>query len=168
MAWLELGPRAAAGADRGGLHGWSRQPISAYDTSMPEYGDDVPHDPAPLTADEHTGTGTRIRAAMGSAEALSVAALLVAALPLTSSLGSQLFAWITWESGGAGLRDSVLFQVTSHGVFGLITVVLAGVAIARTDAFTPSWVRGISGGAVTFGLIEIAVTVIATVPPLVA
>lgn len=150
------------------MHGWGWQPIRDYDAGMAEYGDDAPHDPAPPPADEHTGTDARIRAAMGSPEALSVAALLVAALPLTSSIGSQLFAWVSWNSSGATLRDSVLFQVTSHGVFGLVTIVLACLAIARTDVFTPSWVRGVSGGAITFGLIEVAVAVIATVPPLVA
>lgn len=135
---------------------------------MSEYGDDVPHDPTPLPAGERTGTTARIRATIGSAEALGVAALLTGALPLSSSLGVQLFAWLTWSSGGGTMRDTVLLQAAGHGVFGVITIVLACVAIARTDVFTPSWVRGVSGGAATFGLIEVAASVLTAAPPLIA
>lgn len=144
------------------------RPSRYYDAIMSEHGDDVPHDPTPLPSDERGGTTARIRAAIGSAEALAVAAILTAALPLTSSLGAQLFTWFTWRGGGATMRSTLLLQAAGQGVFGIITIVLGCVAIARTDVFSPRWVRGASGGAIIFGLIEVGAAVVGAAPPLIA
>lgn len=141
--------------------------------SMHAHGDDAEPGPTPLPADEHTGTGTRIRAAMGSAESLSVAALLVAVLTLSSSLPTQLFAWIALNLdsvNGVTQRDLAfpLLQAAGHGVFAVLTLALASTAIARADVFSPSWVRGVAGGAAIAGLVGGIVALIAAVLPLVA